>query len=111
MPVMVVLLSVLVFLTLLLKAQLKKFVLDADRYNYWVSQGAQPSERVAQIAKTALLLNSRRISMATIPPSDQLITIGRVQSAYGIKGWVWVYSNTEPTTNIFAYMPLGICSR
>lgn len=28
--------------------------LDADRYNYWLSQGAQPSERVAQIAKSAL---------------------------------------------------------
>jgi 16S rRNA processing protein RimM len=43
--------------------------------------------------------------MATIPPSDQLISIGRVQSAYGIKGWVWIYANTEPTTNIFGYMP------
>lgn len=43
--------------------------------------------------------------MATIPPSDQLITVGRVQSAYGIKGWVWIYANTDPTTNIFGYMP------
>lgn len=43
--------------------------------------------------------------MTTIPPSDQLLSVGRIQSAYGIKGWVWLYSNTEPTTNIFAYMP------
>ena len=43
--------------------------------------------------------------MATIPPIEQLLTIGRVQSAYGIKGWVWVYANTEPTSNIFAYSP------
>ena len=25
--------------------------IDADRYQYWISQGAQPSERVAQLAK------------------------------------------------------------
>ena len=43
--------------------------------------------------------------MASIPASDQLLSIGRVQTAYGIKGWVWVYSNTAPTTNIFAYTP------
>lgn len=27
--------------------------INADRYQYWVSQGAQPSERVAQLAKEA----------------------------------------------------------
>ncbi|MDQ8036141.1 MAG: 30S ribosomal protein S16 [Pedobacter sp.] len=26
---------------------------NADRYQYWVSQGAQPSERVAQLVKDA----------------------------------------------------------
>ena len=43
--------------------------------------------------------------MASIPSSDQLLSIGRIQTAYGIKGWVWLYSNTAPTTNIFAYTP------
>jgi len=43
--------------------------------------------------------------MIAIPPSDQLLSVGRIQSAYGIKGWVWVYSNTEPPSNIFAYTP------
>jgi small subunit ribosomal protein S16 len=56
MPVMVVLLSVLVFFNPVAKGAAEAVRLDADRYNYWVSQGAQPSERVAQIAKTALLL-------------------------------------------------------
>ena len=28
--------------------------INADRYNYWISQGAQPSERVAQIAKASV---------------------------------------------------------
>ncbi len=34
------------------KGNAERFRLDADRYQYWVSQGAQPSERVAQLAKT-----------------------------------------------------------
>jgi 16S rRNA processing protein RimM len=41
----------------------------------------------------------------TIPSIDQLLTIGRIQSAYGIKGWVWIYANTEPMDNVFAYTP------
>jgi len=28
--------------------------IDADRYQYWISQGAQPSERVAQLAKATV---------------------------------------------------------
>lgn len=27
--------------------------INAERYQYWISQGAQPSERVAQLAKSA----------------------------------------------------------
>jgi len=43
--------------------------------------------------------------MATIPSSEQLLSVGRIQTAYGIKGWVWVFSNTDPIDNIFAYAP------
>ena len=28
--------------------------INAHRYHYWISQGAQPSERVAQIAKASV---------------------------------------------------------
>ena len=28
--------------------------INAERYSYWVSQGAQPSDRVAQIAKASV---------------------------------------------------------
>lgn len=31
----------------------EKVRIDAERYAYWISQGAQPSERVAQLAKAA----------------------------------------------------------
>lgn len=28
-----------------------KFTVDGERYNYWLSQGAQPSDRVAALVK------------------------------------------------------------
>lgn len=37
-------------------------------------------------------------------PEDR-IEIGQLRSAYGLNGWLWVYSNTEPMTNIFDYLP------
>ncbi len=35
------------------QGQAEKVRLDADRFAHWVSQGAQPSERVADLAKQA----------------------------------------------------------
>lgn len=37
-------------------------------------------------------------------PEDR-IQIGQLRSAYGLNGWLWVYSNTEPLSNIFDYQP------
>lgn len=37
-------------------------------------------------------------------PKD-LIQIGQLRAAYGIQGWLWVYSNTDPMTNLFNYLP------
>lgn len=39
--------------------------------------------------------------MNTIP--DHLTVVGKVTGVYGIKGWVKVYSHTEPMENIFSY--------
>ena len=36
---------------------------------------------------------------------SDLVAVGRLTTAYGIKGWVKVQSHTEPTTNIFSYRP------
>ncbi len=33
------------------RGQAEPFKLDQERYEYWLSQGAQPSERVASIVK------------------------------------------------------------
>ena len=37
-------------------------------------------------------------------PEDR-IQIGQLRSAYGLNGWLWVYSNTDPMSNIFDYLP------
>lgn len=37
-------------------------------------------------------------------PEDR-IQIGQLRSAYGLNGWLWVYSNTEPMSNMFDYLP------
>lgn len=45
------------------------------------------------------------MSNATATSSDWVI-IGRVTGLFGVKGWVKVYSYTEPRTGIAAYDPL-----
>lgn len=45
----------------------------------------------------------------SIPAPDRLVEVGHVRSAYGIKGWVWIFANTDPLTNIFAYTPWYAC--
>lgn len=37
--------------------------------------------------------------------SQDLIILGRISGLYGIKGWVRVYSHTEPRENILKYAP------
>lgn len=41
-------------------------------------------------------------------PGDDAIIIGKVTTAYGIKGWVKIHSFTEPDTNLLEYTPLFI---
>ncbi len=36
---------------------------------------------------------------------SDLLHIGQVHAANGLKGWVWVYSYTDPMANIFSYSP------
>lgn len=37
--------------------------------------------------------------------SDAFIVVGKLTSAYGIKGWLKAYSYTEPKENLFSYSP------
>lgn len=36
------------------------------------------------------------------------VVVGEVADAFGIKGWVKIYSHTEPATNILKYGPLRL---
>lgn len=43
---------------------------------------------------------------ATFAPSaEDMIAVGHVSTPHGIKGWVWIYSLTDPASNIFGYRP------
>ena len=42
---------------------------------------------------------------------SNLIDVGRLAGAYGIKGWVKVNSQTEPPENIFKYQPWQLKTR
>jgi 16S rRNA processing protein RimM len=37
--------------------------------------------------------------------SDEMLSLGRISAAYGIKGWIKVYSFTDPIDNITSYNP------
>lgn len=41
--------------------------------------------------------------------AESLIKVGHVNSPYGIKGWVWVHSLTDPLANMFDYQPWYLC--
>lgn len=43
--------------------------------------------------------------------ADDLIAVGHVSSAHGIKGWVWVHALTDPSSNIFGYRPWYLKTR
>ena len=36
---------------------------------------------------------------------NELVILGKITSVYGVKGWVKVYSHTEPMDNILSYSP------
>ncbi|WP_201533805.1 ribosome maturation factor RimM [Psychrobacter ciconiae] len=39
------------------------------------------------------------------PDIQQMINIGQLKKPYGIKGWLWVFSNTDNRSDIFAMSP------
>ena len=41
--------------------------------------------------------------MPAVNKNDKKVTLGKLGSVYGLKGWIKVTSHTEPRTNIFNY--------
>ena len=46
-----------------------------------------------------------------VPEASDLISVGHVSTPYGVKGWVWVHSLTDPITNLFGYQPWYLKTR
>lgn len=42
--------------------------------------------------------------MAT-PEQSELVVVGRISGLYGVRGWIKIYSHTEPRENILSYSP------
>lgn len=45
---------------------------------------------------------------AGLMASEEFIPVGKISGAFGVKGWVKVFSFTEPRNNILKYSPLYI---
>lgn len=43
-------------------------------------------------------------------PADRM-KVGELRAAYGLQGWVWLYSDTDPISNIFDYQPWWVETR
>jgi 16S rRNA processing protein RimM len=43
-------------------------------------------------------------------PVDRM-KVGELRAAYGLQGWLWLYSDTDPISNIFGYQPWWVETR
>ena len=43
--------------------------------------------------------------MSSVPNASALMKIGQLKKPYGIKGWLWVFSDTDDRTAIFDMQP------
>lgn len=50
-------------------------------------------------------MSSTKGAVASGVDKDSLVVVGKITSVYGVKGWVKIYSHTEPMENILSYSP------
>lgn len=48
-------------------------------------------------------------SGAAPPPDERRLIVGQIAGVHGVKGWVKVFSYTQPMENILEYSPWQIC--
>lgn len=46
-----------------------------------------------------------------LQPPEARLHVGHLKLPYGLQGWLWVHSLTDPITNLFDYQPWWICQR
>ena len=45
-----------------------------------------------------------------VAPADRM-KVGELRAAYGLQGWLWLYSETDPISNVFDYQPWWVETR
>lgn len=48
------------------------------------------------------------MKQSTSGDADNLVVLGRISGVHGVRGWIKVFSYTEPKENIFSYQPWQI---
>ena len=74
--------------------------IDLERVDHWIGQGAQPSDRVASLLKTASQGSRERTDWAL---ALEPVVLGRISGLFGVRGWVKVYSYTDPREAVLEY--------
>lgn len=46
----------------------------------------------------------------SVVPADRM-KVGELRAAYGLQGWLWLYSETDPISNVFDYQPWWVETR
>ena len=54
--------------------------------------------------------SSEKNQADSVAPLDRM-KVGELRAAYGLQGWVWLYSDTDPISNIFGYQPWWVETR
>jgi ribosomal 30S subunit maturation factor RimM len=50
------------------------------------------------------------MNKSNVLPVDRM-KVGELRAAYGLQGWLWLYSDTDPISNIFGYQPWWVETR
>lgn len=45
-----------------------------------------------------------------VAPADRM-KVAELRAAYGLQGWLWLYSDTDPISNVFDYQPWWVETR
>ncbi len=56
-------------------------------------------------------MSTPEISQSTSTLPAHRMKIGELRAAYGLQGWLWLYSDTDPISNIFSYQPWWVKTR
>jgi 16S rRNA processing protein RimM len=62
------------------------------------------------LASANLMSSSELNKTASVVPVDRM-KVGELRAAYGLQGWLWLYSDTDPISNIFDYQPWYVETR